>query len=106
MSLNDFENVNIPEDKPDSEVITIDTSDYLAKKELMLTSLDSLVDSSAQVGFEIGESAAYATIFTVIDSFTEKLESSETDAIKTLAILKEMIIQDRSQNLEETAEDD
>jgi hypothetical protein len=109
MSLNDFDTVPdilASETEEQKEMGQIDISEFVKKKQDYLDSLDALNDSAAQIGFELAEASMRARVLAIIDAFAEKLEPSETAAIKTLAIMKELVLESLSAEEEDYDENE
>lgn len=90
MSLNDFEKFDLEADL-DAEVL--DMSNVMSKRKVVDAAIVDAYDAATEIGFKLGALDERARILEIVDAFIENISDEKENPKKTLAILKESVIQ-------------
>lgn len=87
MSLNDFDYV----DEPGLEAL--DMSEVLSKRKVVDAAIVDAYDAATEIGFKLGAMDERARILEIVDAFIENIVDEKENPKKTLAVLKEAVLQ-------------
>ncbi len=106
MTLNDFENVEFPEDESvelstfstfeegDLEIFEVSIAKTILKKQEAYKAIDALIDAAGESWFDLGEKLAEKRFRDILDKLENSLLDSEEDAIMTIHLIRKMVEND------------